>query len=169
MSQDISGRTWRAGVILLLVITLLGGAAALWRYNPGKPVEIFNAAEENRTGTIYIGGAVNIPGYYPYSHEDSLESLIRAAGGLLPGADSHEIELVFHEAEDEPLPQKININRAEAWLLKALPDIGETLAGRIVEYRTGHGLFRNTMELLKVEGIGTAIYEKVEKYITVED
>ncbi|MBI2849424.1 MAG: helix-hairpin-helix domain-containing protein, partial [Chloroflexi bacterium] len=63
--------------------------------------------------------------------------------------------------------QKVDINRAEAWLLEALPGIGETLAKRIVDFRRKNGPFRSTEELLKVPGIGTSAYERIRGLITV--
>jgi competence protein ComEA len=70
--------------------------------------------------------------------------------------------------EGEP-PQKVNINRAEAWLLGALPGIGEVRAQAIIDYRQQNGPFRSTNELLKVAGIGTATYERIKDLITVAD
>ncbi|MDO8568153.1 MAG: ComEA family DNA-binding protein [Dehalococcoidales bacterium] len=70
--------------------------------------------------------------------------------------------------QDSPQSQKINLNRADAWLLAALPDIGQTRAQAIVNYRQKNGPFRSTNELLKVEGIGTAIYDKIKDLITVD-
>jgi len=66
-------------------------------------------------------------------------------------------------------PQKIDINRAEVWLLKALPGIGETLAQRIVDYRHQNGPFHNIRQLLQVAGIGTTTYEQIKHLITVAD
>ena len=66
-------------------------------------------------------------------------------------------------------PQKINLNRAEAWLLEALPEIGESRAQAIIDYREQNGPFHNINELIKVEGIGTATYEKIKDRITVAD
>ena len=102
---------------------------------------------------------------------DSLEALIQAAGGTTSSADLSELKLKLYilEMGEEQEPQKIDINRAEVWLLKALPGIGETLAQRIVDYRHQNGLFLNTNELLKVAGIGTTTYEQIEHLITVAD
>ena len=72
-------------------------------------------------------------------------------------------------AGGEQEPQKIDINRAEVWLLEALPGIGETLAQRIVDYRQQNGPFQHTNELLKVAGIGTTTYEQIKHLITVAD
>jgi competence ComEA-like helix-hairpin-helix protein len=38
-----------------------------------------------------------------------------------------------------------------------------------MDYRQQNGPFRNTGELLKVEGIGMATYEKIKHLITVAD
>jgi len=71
--------------------------------------------------------------------------------------------------EEEQQPQKIDINRAEVWLLKALPGIGEAKAQAIIDYRQQNGAFRSTNELTRVAGIGTATYERIKHLITVAD
>ena len=65
--------------------------------------------------------------------------------------------------------KKINLNRAETWLLEALPEIGESRAQAIIDYREQNGPFNNIKELIKVEDIGTATYEKIKNWITVAD
>jgi competence ComEA-like helix-hairpin-helix protein len=66
-------------------------------------------------------------------------------------------------------PQKIDINRAEAWLLEALPGIGPTKAQAIIDYRQQNGYFSDISEILNVEGIGQDIYEQIKDLITVGD
>lgn len=51
------------------------------------------------------------------------------------------------------ITQSVDLNHATARELEALPGIGETLAKRIVAYRSIHGPFETVEELLKVEGI----------------
>ena len=70
---------------------------------------------------------------------------------------------------EEIQPQRININRAEAWLLEALPGIGETRAQAIIDFRNQNGVFHNINELLKVKGIGVTTYEQIKHLITVAD
>jgi len=55
------------------------------------------------------------------------------------------------------------------WVFEALPGIGEALAQRIADYRSENGPFRRIEDLLKVEGIGPATFEKIKDYITVSD
>jgi len=118
---------------------------------------------------VYIGGAVNNPGFYPLEDGDSLGSLIQAAGGFIDGAEPSRVELNILQAEEEETPQKIDINRAAAWLLEALPGIGEVKAQAIIDYRDQNGPFSNINELLKVKGIGESILEETEDLITVAD
>ena len=118
---------------------------------------------------IYIGGNVTSPGLYPLTGGDSIEALIQAAGGTTSSANLTGLKLYISEVGEEEQPQKINLNRAEVWLLEALPGIGETLAQRIVDYRQQNGPFHNTNQLLQVAGIGTTTYEQIKHLITVAD
>ena len=61
----------------------------------------------------------------------------------------------------------IDINRADAEQLTALPGIGEVLAGRIVAYREENGSFLSTQELRYVEGIGEKRLDAILDLITV--
>lgn len=61
----------------------------------------------------------------------------------------------------------IDINRADAEQLTALPGIGEVLAGRIVAYREENGSFLSTQELQNVEGIGKKRLDAILDLITV--
>lgn len=87
----------------------------------------------------------------------------------LPPLQEPQGTINIPEIEEEQQPQKININRAEVWLLMALPGIGETLAQRIVDYRQQNGPFRHTNELTRVAGIGTATCERIKHLISVSD
>ncbi len=67
----------------------------------------------------------------------------------------------------ETEPERININEASAEELQQLPQIGETIAQRIVDYRTEHGPFSGISELMNVEGIGESRFEAIKDYVTV--
>ncbi len=64
---------------------------------------------------------------------------------------------------------KININTATAEMLCMLPGIGETLAKRIVDYRTQHGPFETIEDLKLIKGISNSVYIGIEAYVTVEN
>jgi comEA protein len=66
-------------------------------------------------------------------------------------------------------PQKIDINRAEAWLLEALPGIGPSKAQAIIDYREQNGGFSDIVEITNVPGIGESIYNDIKNLITVGD
>lgn len=154
---------------LLITVTITGSLITWARCSPGQPVEISPPPKEEVEGGIVIGGAVTNPGYYPLTGSDSLEALLSAAGGTIEEADLTGLELFVPETTQGPQPQRIDINRAEAWLLEALPGIGPSRAQAIVDYRQKNGPFRSTNELMKVEGIGAATYERIETLITVAD
>lgn len=162
-------RFWALIIILLVAIIVTGGIVAWLRYSPGQPVEISILQGQELQGRIYIGGNVTAPGFYPFTGGDSVESLIQAAGGATTSANLSGFKLYILETGEEQEPQKVDINRAELWLLKSLPGIGETLAQRIVDYRQQNGPFHNIGEILKVAGIGTTTYQQIKHLITVAD
>jgi len=162
-------RYWTLVVVTLIVIIIIGGVIAWLRYRPSQPIEISMPSGQEWQGIIHIGGAVNNPGFYPFNAGDSLEALIQAAGGISGAANANELRLYIPREGDEQEAQKVDINRADVWLLESLPGIGETLAQRIVDYRQRNGPFNNTDELLKISGIGTNNYEEIKHLITVAE
>jgi len=156
-------------IVLLIAAIIIGGIIIWTRYNSDKPVEISLAPAPALSGEIYIGGAVSNPGIYPLKAEDSVEALIQAAGGTNSNANLTRLTLHISEALAPAEPQKININRAELWLLEALPGIGQVRAQAIIDYRQQNGLFHNVNELAKVDGIGNTTYEPIKQLITVAD
>ena len=67
----------------------------------------------------------------------------------------------------EPLTARylVDINKAEWPELAELPDIGETLARRIVDSRQTQGAFRDHDDLRRVRGIGPRTLEKMKPYL----
>ncbi|MDF1692095.1 MAG: ComEA family DNA-binding protein [Zhongshania sp.] len=51
----------------------------------------------------------------------------------------------------------LDVNTASAEELQALKGIGEKRAAAIIQYRSEHGPFKSTEDLLKVPGIGNSI------------
>lgn len=108
--------------------------------------------------TLIAGGGVMLFQQLASATEPLEITLATPAPTATPGAESGESDT----------PQKVSINRADAWLLDALPGIGPTLAQNIIDYREEHGPFTMIEELLLVPGIGQATYDGVKDYITVE-
>ncbi len=169
MTASKLNKYWVLITILLIAIIAVGSIVAWSRYSRNQPIEITTPPGQELQGEIYIGGAVYNPGLYPLRAGDSLEALIQAAGGTASDADLPNLKIYIPRAVEEIQPQKINLNQAEAWLLQALPGIGETRAQAIIDYRNQNGTFRNIYALLKVKGIGVATYEHIEHLITVAD
>ena len=139
--------------------------------------------------TFHIDGAVLNPGVYAAEKGIRINDAIQLAGGLTDKADTTAINLsskindedkIFIPVEGEPIPtiessfsnssinSKININTAGIDELCALPGIGESKASDIIKYRQEHGNFLNIQDLLNVPGIGEAIFDKIESFISIE-
>jgi competence protein ComEA len=162
-------RYWTLSIILLIAVIITGGVIAWQRYHPAQTIEISLPPSQEFEGEIYLGGAVSNPGFYPLKSEDSLETLIQSAGGATDSADLTQPKLYIPAIGEREEPQKIDLNRAEAWLLEALPGIGETIAQRIIDYRQENMGFSNIAEITEVQGIGPATYEQIKDLITVAD
>ncbi len=169
MAASKLNKYWTLITILLVAIIAIGSIVAYSRYSRGQSIEISIPPTPELQGEIYIGGAVVNPGFYPLKAEDSIAALIQAAGGTTGSADLGWLKLYLPQRGEGEQPQKIDLNRAEAWLLEALPGIGETRAQAIIDYRQQNGPFNNINELIKIDGIGAATYEKIKHLITVAD
>jgi len=147
-------------VILFLVSILLaacGDPALVEIYTPTTQAPPF--------ASVAIEGAVNLPGVYPLKAGDTIENLLQAAGGATGG--SSMVKLIIGDVSKSP--QKVNLNTADAWLLKALPGVGDIKAAAIIEYRASYGPFVNILELPKVPGFGQATFDSLKDLITVSE
>jgi competence protein ComEA len=59
----------------------------------------------------------------------------------------------------------VDVNRANWPELSTLPEVGETLAKRIVEHRQRHGEFQTIDDLQRVRGIGPKTFERLKPYV----
>jgi len=154
----------------LAIAAIAGGIMLAVQHSRNQPVEIVLSETEppEQGGELYIGGAVANPGIYPLREDDTLQMLLSDAA-VEPDADLNHIKLYIPREGENQFPQKVDINRAEPWLLEALPGIGEILAQRILDYRSENGHFRRIEDLLQVSGIGEATFENIKDFITVSD
>lgn len=161
---------WLPLALFLLLAIAAGGAVLVANLRGGQPLEILTPSPTPTIAQeIYIGGVVAAPGIYPLREGDSIQDLLKAAGGITDQADPGQLKLVVPSRGKAASPQLINVNTAEAWLLEALPGIGQRLAQAIVDYRTQNGLFRTTGDIMKVPGISTKTYEGIKDQIAVGD
>jgi competence protein ComEA len=163
-------RFYLSVTVLLLIAAIAGGVTLAVQHSRSQPVEIVISQTEppEQSGEIYIGGAVANPGIYPWQKGDTIQTLLLNSE-VEPDADFSHIEIYIPREGEEQSPQKIDINRAESWLLDALPGIGEVTAQAIVDYRNEKGPFRTIEDLLNVKGIGQGTFDKIKDYITVSD
>ena len=168
--QRLREKIWLIIALFLLVSLITGGTFLALRLIQLQPVEITLADTHSPLvcGDVYIGGAVIRPGIYSAKCDDTLTSLISSAG-LFNDADISRISIIVPDKGSTCLPQKVDLNRAEAWLLQALPGIGEGRARMIIDYRTKNGPFRSVDDLSKIEGFGQATVEGVRDYASVGD
>jgi competence protein ComEA len=70
---------------------------------------------------------------------------------------------------DRAAPQviefRVDVNRADWPELTLLPEVGETLARRIVESREREGPYLDHQDLLRVNGIGPRTLESIRPYL----
>lgn len=179
----------------LLILLLLAGV--VWRALDNKispDPEIIHAGinqeeagEHEKTPeliTVHLVGAVINPGVYQLPFGSRVYELIELCGGFSPGADREAInqarplfdgEQVFiHKFGETPTSisgspdqARININRASAAELTALPGIGDVRAEQIVLYRESHGYFTDIREITGISGIGETTFNNIADLITV--
>ena len=81
---------------------------------------------------------------------------------IAPGLLAVEVENISEGA------LKVNINKASVDELCDLKYIGSKLAERIVQYRTEHGPFETTEDIMKVRGIGQKVWDANKGIMTVD-
>ena len=164
-----SNKLW-ASIILLLIVVIVVGSIIIWsKYSPSPSIKVTISPSPEINGQISVDGGVNVPGIYSLKSGDSIDALLQAAGGATADADLNRIKLHIPYTGEADTPQKVNLNHADAWLLQALPGIGETKAQAIIDYRQQNGQFRHISEITRVEGIGVTTYEKIHHLVTVSD
>ena len=136
---------------------------------------------------IYITGEVNNPGVYYIEDGMRLNDIVELCGGFKDTADLSEVNLAeklndsdkifipkivsdnyeeINLEENNDDSEKVNINTANKTQLKELDGIGDTLADNIIKYRN-NTKFKSIEDILNVDGIGQAKYEKIKEYICI--
>ena len=139
---------------------------------------------------VHASGAVRAPGVYRLDPGARVVDLLEAAGGPGDGLDLDRLNLASPltdgsriwfpvrgerspSVESDPIaagangPEPIDLNRATASQLDALPGVGPSTAGAIVAHRAANGPFRSVDDLLAVKGLGPAKVEALRSLVTV--
>jgi competence protein ComEA len=168
-------------VILLLGAALLGLYA--WRaqlvFAPAPPPPGIMSLT-----FVEVAGKAAHPGVYSFPRPPTLREVWQRAGapGTPPDPDQtiasgSRVEVtpsggylltVMSGAQLVTLGLPLDLNRASAKDLEAVPGIGPALARRIVDYRQAHGPFKKIDELQeKVLGFGPKKLEGIKPYLSI--
>lgn len=85
-----------------------------------------------------------------------------------PDEPEEAVQTVAEEPSDAA-DDRLDLNTATAAELQELPGIGEVIAQRIIDYRDLCGRFLDPEQLMEVDGIGEAKYEKIKDLVTVRN
>ena len=161
-----------------------------------EPVEEMATAQATTEPAmlVYVSGAVRAPDVYRLPADARVKDVVLAAGGFADGADPDAINLAarLDDGQHIHVPWQgqaaqqeqasgddntstsveapdalLDLNRADASDLEALPGIGSTTAERIIAYRDEHGPFTSIDELKQVKGIGPALFAKIAPLVRV--
>jgi competence protein ComEA len=145
---------------------------------------------------VDVAGAVTHPGVYELPSGSRTQAAILAAGGPVPDADLAALNLAAPLTDGQqvyvsvvgapprvapppgPSPPgsaagaaatagPVDINRATAEQLDALPGIGPATAQAIVEHREANGPFASVDQLEAVRGIGPAKLDAIRDLVTL--
>lgn len=139
--------------------------------------------------TVHICGEVQKPGVYSLPEGTRLVDALKAAGGVtlqaeenflnlarlladgerieIPSTDAVREGTACRDTDSSGADTRININSASKEELMRLPGIGEGKADNILLYRSEHGAFRSAEDIMQVNGIKEALYERLKDYIKV--
>jgi competence protein ComEA len=139
---------------------------------------------------VDVAGAVVQPGVYVLPGGARTHAAVDAAGGARPDADLAAVNLAAPLVDGSQVyvpvvgalprvgappgpsvpatvPGPVDINRASAAELDALPGIGPSTAQAIVEHRDANGPFASVDDLQDVRGIGPAKLEAIRGLVTL--
>jgi competence protein ComEA len=180
-------------IALMFVIFGFGMGTGLLLFNTcgqAAPVTIrFSDAKPTGAAiSVYVSGAVHVPGVYPLHAGDRVVDAVEAAGGPAADADTEAVNFAQRLQDEQHLHvpkvgdaptaqdsgggtgapiQTVDINRADSGLLRALPGIGAARAQQIVDSRQKLGPFKSTQDLVGRKILSETVYEQVKDLIVV--
>lgn len=176
------------GLAVLLAAALAGSALLWWQ---GRPAPTAPAATPPLVVTdeplvVHVAGHVSRPGLYRLAAGARVADALDAAGGALPDAVLDQVNLarLLEDGERILVPGpasadaarrtgglradgRLDLNRATASELEALPGVGPVLSSRILHWRERHGPFRSVRDLRRVQGIGEKLYRALSELVAV--
>ena len=138
------------------------------------------------TIVVYVTGAVKVPDVYEVNEHSRLHEVIEIAGGFEKDASKESLNLARFVFDGEKIyvplvtdtakgtspngqsqKEKISINQGSVQELMTLTGIGETKAEAIISYRKINGPFQRIEDIMKVNGIKDAMYNKIKDDIVI--
>ena len=121
------------------------------------------------------------PGIVKLDEGSRIEDAINKAGGLTEDADISKVNLAYilqddvlsndsgeEIIEEDEKTTQSSLNKAIEQDLQKLPEIGPSLAYRIISYRNENGKFSTVEDIKNVNGIGDSKYENIRDFICVK-
>ena len=136
---------------------------------PARALQIVQNREEHGPFST-VEDLARVPGIGPASVE-RLRPFLRfapvARGRMEAGGRGDRVRPAVVLPEGAPGgAELVDINRATAAELQAIPGIGPVIAERIVAYRTENGPFRQVGELTRVAGVGDRTLARIAPLVT---
>lgn len=175
---------WLAAFIVVGVLLGVGVLLLVTRPPRGEPITLLPAPTPGPI-TVYVSGGVKQAGLYALPLGSRVNDAIQAAGGFTAEANTQSVNLaeILEDGEQINVPTimtnmggsgvipatstVVDLNTATLDQLDKLPGIGPITAQSIIEYRIANGQFKKIEDLLEVEGIGQATFDKIKDLITV--
>ncbi len=156
------------------------------------------APAEPAVVVVHVVGAVVHPGVYTLPAGSRVSDAVEAAGGATGNAAEEGVNLARVLADGEQIRMltrdevaagvqadgvaagaggggggataggKVDLNRATAAELDALPGIGPSTAQKIVDDREANGPFKKVEDLMRVSGIGQKKLDALKDLVTVD-
>lgn len=183
--ETVSGQ--QIGLSALILVLLAG-----WGIKGFFSTTGFRSPNESKDKVFtQIKGEVKNPGVYVFDRPPSLKNLVTMAGGLVCCQGNSELDkhpfiaqgtTVQISSNNEclkvltgsmPAPHKVtlgipvSVNTASQEELDAVPDIGPSLAKKIINYRSVFGPFKTLDEIKCVPTVGNIRYNKIRPYIGI--
>lgn len=161
-------------ILAILAIVLASGAFIAVGHAASTSNEVINYVY------VDVKGEVNNPGVYRVSDSCRVFQVLELAGGLTNNSNTDNVNLAAKISDElviripsstttsiDITSSLININTATIDELDALPGIGYSVAGKIVDYRMTNGNFKDIEDIKEVSGIGDVIYDQIKDLITI--
>jgi competence protein ComEA len=153
---------------------------------PSAPAASVSTSSATKV-VVDVTGKVRRPGIAVLRQGARVVDALRAAGGVRSGTDLSDLNLARVLTDGEqvvvgveatpsaaptvagapPISGLVNLNTADETTLESLPDVGPVTAAAIISWRTQHGSFTSTNQLLDVDGIGEATLAKLGPLVTI--